>query len=184
MVVSLAFVNGFHYWPVIKRFPPCSTSTHLFAWLGFVPLLCGLDWRPWANSSIVIFCYCPSCARPCYILYDILLRHIFTLYFLWLWSIIEYGSTLFICGHDSFRFDMAPFCILSNHDSFISYTYVGSALYLYGDVLYMEYVLEISFSDIYLSFRYLHLSLLILDSLLSPYSAVSFIMYFGYHLPL
>ena len=79
---------------------------------------------------------------------------------------------------------MAPFFILSDHYSFISYTYVGSA-YLYGDVLYMDmYVLEISFSDIYLSFRYLHSSLSILDSLLSPYSAVSFIMYFGYHLPL
>ena len=52
---------------------------------------------------------------------------------------------MFICGHGSFRFDMAPFCILSDHDSFISYTYVGSA-YLYGDVLYMDvYVPEISF---------------------------------------
>jgi len=55
----------------------------------------------------------------------------------------------------------------------------------YGDVLHMDvYVPEISFSDIYLSFKYLHSSLLILDSLLSPYSAVSFIMYFGYRLPL
>ena len=31
------------------------------------------------------------------------------LVFLWLWSIVEHRSTLFICGHDSFRFDMAPF---------------------------------------------------------------------------
>ena len=49
------------------------------------------------------------------------------LVFLLLWSIVEHGSTLFICGHDSFRFVMAPFFILSDHDSFISYTYVGSA---------------------------------------------------------
>ena len=41
--------------------------------------------------------------------------------------IVENGSTLFICGHGPFRFDMAHFCILSDHDSFISYTYVGSA---------------------------------------------------------
>ena len=82
-------------------------------------------------------------------------------------------------------FDMAPFCILSDHYSFISYTYVGST-YIYGDVLYMDmYVPEISFSDIYLSFRYLHSSLSILYfSALSPYSAFSFIMYFGYRLPL
>ena len=78
---------------------------------------------------------------------------------------------MFICGHGSFRFDMASFCILSDHDSFISYTYVGSALYLCSDVLYMDvYVPENSFSDIYLSFRYLHSSLSILDSLLSSYS--------------
>ena len=81
MVVSLAFVNGFHYCPVIKRLPPCSTSAPLFAWLGFVPFLVGLDWRPWADNNIVIFCYCPSYARPCYTLYDILLRHRSTLYF-------------------------------------------------------------------------------------------------------
>ena len=81
MVVSLAFVNSSHYWVVIKRFPPCSTSAPLFAWLGFVPFLGGLDWRPWADSSIVIFCYCPSYTRPFYTLYDILLRHISTLYF-------------------------------------------------------------------------------------------------------
>ena len=34
---------------------------------------------------------------------------------------------MFICGHESFRFDMAPFYILSDHYSFINYTYVGSA---------------------------------------------------------
>lgn len=26
-------VNGLHYWPVIRWFLPCSTSTHLFTWL-------------------------------------------------------------------------------------------------------------------------------------------------------
>ena len=178
MVVSLAFVNGSHYWPVIKRFPPCSTSNPLFTWLGFVPFLGGLDWRPWVDGSIIIFCYFLSCARPCYTLYDILLRHRSTLYFLWLWSIVDYGSTLLICGHDSFRFDMAPFCILSDHDSFISYTYVGSAC------IFMAMSQRSVFSDIYLSFRYLCSSLSIMDSLLSPYSVVSFIMYFGYCLPL
>ena len=94
MVVSLAFVNGFHYWPVIKQLPPCSTSTPLFAWLGFIPFLGSLDWRPWADSSILIFCYCPSCARPCYTLYDILLRH---------------RSTLYFCGYDRLL-SMAPPC--------------------------------------------------------------------------
>ena len=48
-------------------------------------LLDGLDWRPWAYSSIIIVFYCPSCARPCYTLYDILLRH---------------RSTLYFCGYD------------------------------------------------------------------------------------
>ena len=79
---------------VIKQFPPCLTSAPLFAWLGFVPFLGGLDWRPWADSSIVIFCYCPSCARPCYTLYDILLRHISTFYF---------------CGYDQLS-SMDPLC--------------------------------------------------------------------------
>ena len=116
------------------------------------------------------FCYCPSCARPCYILYDILLRH---------------RSTLFICGHDSFRFDMVPFCILRDHDSFISYTYVGSACIFMAMFCIWTCMSQRSvFSDIYLSFRYLCSSLSVLDSLLSPYLVVSFIMYFGYHLPL
>ena len=34
MVVSLAFVNGSHYGPVIKRFPPCSTSTPFIRMVG------------------------------------------------------------------------------------------------------------------------------------------------------
>ena len=79
LMVSLAFVNGYHQWPVIKQFPLCSTSNILLTWFGFIPLG-SLDWRPWANSSIIIFCYCPSCARPCYTSYDILLRHRSTLY--------------------------------------------------------------------------------------------------------
>ena len=61
----------------------------------------GLDWRPWADSSIIIFfCYCPSCTRPCYILYDILLRH---------------RSTLYFCGYDRLL-SMDPPC------SFVSMT--------------------------------------------------------------
>ena len=70
MGVSLTFFNDFHQWQVTKRFPPGSTSTPLFTWLGFVPLG-GLDWRPWADGSIVIFCYFPSYARPCHTSYDI-----------------------------------------------------------------------------------------------------------------
>ena len=104
---------------------------------------------------------------------------------MWLWSIIEHGSTLFICGHDSFRFDMVPFCILSDDDSFISYTYVGSAYIFMAMICIWTCMSQRSvLSDIYLSFRYLCSSISILDSLLSPYSVVSFIMYFCYHLPL
>ena len=127
------------------------------------------------------FCYFPSCARPCYTLYDILLRHRSTLYFLWLWSIVEYGSTLFICGHDSFRFDMALFCILSDHDSLISYTYVGSTCIFMAIICIWTCMSQRSIlSNIYLSFRYHSSSLLILDSLISWYSAISFIMCFSY----
>ena len=45
----------------------------------------GLDWTPWAYSSIIIFCYFPSYIRPCHTLYDILLTH---------------KSTLYFCGYD------------------------------------------------------------------------------------
>ena len=75
------FVNGSHYWPVIKQFHPCSTSAPLFAWSWFVPFFGSLDWRIWAHSSIIIFFYFPSCVRPCHTLYDIFLRHRSTLYF-------------------------------------------------------------------------------------------------------
>ena len=130
------------------------------------------------------FFYNPSCARPCHTLYDILLRHRTTLYF---------------CGYDRLL-SMDPPC------SFVAvapldliwclFAYWATMIFssvihmldppvFYGNVLYMDvYVPEFSFSDIYLSYRYLHSSLLILDYLLSPYSAVSFIMYFSYHLPL
>ena len=160
MVVSLAFVNGFHHWPVIKRFPPCSTSTPLFSWLGFVPFGL-LDWRPWADSSIIILLF-PKLHKT--------LSH-------FIWNSLRHRSTLFFCGYDRLLsmdppcsfVAMTPldliwhhFCILSDHDSFI----------------------DQFFSDIYLSFRYLGSSLSILDSLLSPYSVVSFIMCFGYLLPL
>ena len=125
MVVSLVFVNGFYYWPVIKQFPPCSTSAPLFTWLGFVPFLGGLDWRPWADSSFSFFAIA-RVAQDLVTLYMTFCWDIDPPCILWLWSIFEYGSTLFICVHDSFRFDMAPFCILSDHDSFIIYTYIGS----------------------------------------------------------
>ena len=69
LVGSLTFVNGLHQWPMIKWYPPCLTSTTLFIWLGFIPLG-GLDWRPWANSSILIFFYCSSYTIPCHISYD------------------------------------------------------------------------------------------------------------------
>ena len=144
----------------------------------------GLDWRPWADSSIIIFFYCPSCARPCCTLYDILLRH---------------RSTLYFCGYDRFSsmdppcsfVAMTPldliwrlFCILSDHDSFISYTYVGSTyIFMVMFCIWTCMSQRSVFFDIYLSYRYLCSSLSILDSLLSSYSVVSFIMYFIYHLP-
>ena len=33
MVISLALVNGFHHWPVIKWFLPCSTWRHVITWI-------------------------------------------------------------------------------------------------------------------------------------------------------
>ena len=54
----------------------------------------GLDWRPWANSSIVIFCFYLSCAKLCHTSYDILMRH---------------RSTLYFCGYD-WLLSMDPPC--------------------------------------------------------------------------
>ena len=153
----------------------CMVRIHTFwvVWIEYV--------GPTVASS---FYYCPSCARPFHTLYDIFLSHRSPLYLLWLRSIVDYGSTLFICGHGSFRFDMVPFCILSNHDSFINYTYVGSTcIFMVMFCIWTCMSHRSVLSDIYLSFRYLCSSLLILDSLLSPYSIVSLIMY-SYHLPL
>ena len=184
MVVFLAFVNGSHYWPVIKWFPPCLTSDPLFAWLGFIPF-----WVTWIEYLGLIVA--SSYFSIYQVVGDLIKLHMkfaetyIHLVFLCLWLIVEHGSTLFIYGHESFIFDMLHFCILSNHDSFISYTYVGSTWslwrwFVYGLVCPRDQFL----SDIYLSFRYLCSSLLILDSLLYPYSVVSFIMYFSYHIPL
>ena len=140
MVVFLTFVNSPHQWSIIKRFPPCSTSAPLFASLGFVPLG-GLDWRCWDDSSIFIFLYC---ARPCHTSYGIY-WDIDPPYILvamidcWVWlHLVHLWPWIF-------RFDMVPFCILSDHYSFISYTYVGSTC-IFMAMLYMDvYVPEISF---------------------------------------
>ena len=140
------------------------------------------DLGPIVASS---FCYFASCARPCHTLYDILLRH---------------RSTLYSCGYD-WLLSMDPPC------SFVAMTpldliwclfsywvtmIVPSVIHMldppvslwwwfvYGLVCPRDQFLP----DIYLSFRYLCLSLLILDSLLYPYLVVSFIMYFRYHIPL
>ena len=144
-------------------------------------------WAVWIEDLGLIiaspFCYYPSCAGPCYTLYDILLRH---------------RSTLYFCGYDRLS-SMDPPC------SFVAMTplYLIWRLFAYWATIIVSSVIHMLdlpifiamfciwtcmcqrsvFSDIYLSFRYLHLSLLILDSLLSPYLAISFIMYFGYCLP-
>ena len=167
MVVSLVFVNGSHHWPVIKWFPSCSTSNPLFTWLGFIPMG-SLDWIPWADSSIIIFCYFLISSRPFHTPYDIC----------WdidppciLVAMIDYWAWihLFIFGHGSFRFDVAPFCIFSDHNSFISYTYVGSAYIFMVMICTWTCMSQRSaLANIYLSFRYLFSSLSILDSLLSP----------------
>ena len=83
------------------------------------------DLGPIVASSF--FFYFSSCTRPCRTSYDILLRH---------------RSTLYCCGYDQLLsmdppcsfVAMTPldliwrlFCILGDHDSFINYTYVGSA---------------------------------------------------------
>ena len=56
-----------------------------------------------------------------------MLRHRSTLYYCGYDRLLSMDLPFFICGHDSFRFYMVPFCILCDHDSFISYTYVVSA---------------------------------------------------------
>ena len=184
MVVSLAFVNGFHYWPVIKQFPQCLTSTPLFAWLGFIPFLGDSDWIPWVDSSIIIFAiaqdaqdlvtlymtFCWDIDPPCILVAMIDCWAWINLVHLWPWLLyIWYGA----------------FCILSDHDSFINYTYVGSAYIFMAMICIWTCMSQRSFlSDIYLSFKYLYSSLSILDSMLSPYSSFSFIMYIGYSLPL
>ena len=140
------------------------------------------DLGPTIASS---FCYCPSCTRPCYILYDILLRH---------------RSTLYSCGYDRLL-SMAPPC------SFVAMTPLDLiwCLFTYWATMIVSLVIHMLdppislwrwfvyglvcprdqfMSNIYFSFRYLCSSLLILDSLLSPYLVFSFIMHFGYHLPL
>ena len=131
------------------------------------------------------FCYCPSYTRPCYILYDIFLRH---------------RSTLYSCGYDWFLSMDSPcsFVVMTHLDliwhlfSYWATLIVSSVIHMLDLPIYLwrcfVYGLvcpkDQFLFDIYLSFKYLCLSLLILDSLLSPYSVVSFIMYFGYHLPL
>ena len=75
---------------------------------------------------------------------------------------------MFICGHESFTIHMAPFCILCGHDSYISYTHVGSTLYLLGDHLYMDmYVPKIKLFDIFNFFRVLLFEAMILVSSVS-----------------
>ena len=84
MVVSLAFVNVSHYWPIIKQFPPCLTLAPFIRMVRICTF-----WAVWIEDLGPIvassFCYFPSCTRPCYILYDILPRH---------------RSTLYFCGYD------------------------------------------------------------------------------------
>ena len=78
----------------------------------------------------------------------------------WALSIIEHGSTLFICGHDSFRFYMEPFFILCDHDSYISYTHVGySCIFMVIICTWTCMSQRSVLSNIYLSFRYLCLSI-------------------------
>ena len=48
MVISLALVNGFYQWPVIKWFLPCSTSTPVITWLDSYFGWWG--WRHWILS--------------------------------------------------------------------------------------------------------------------------------------
>ena len=166
MVVSFSFVNGFHHWPVLKWFPPCLISAPLFTWLGFVPLG-SLDWRPWTGSSIVVFFYCPSCTRPCHTSYDILLRH---------------RSTLYVCGYDRLL-SMDPPCsfmamtaldLICRIFSYWVTMIVSSVIHmldlpvsLWRWFVYGHVCTRDQFSNIYLSYRYLHSSLSILDSLLS-----------------
>ena len=103
-----------------------------------------LDWIPLVDSSITIFSIA-RVAQELVTFHMTFAETLIHLVFLWLWSTAEHGSTLFICGRDSFRFDMAPFCILCDHDSYISFA-CWICLDIYGDHFYMElYVPKISF---------------------------------------
>ena len=183
MVVSLAFINGFHYWPIIKWFPPCSTSTPLFRMvrirtffgqfglktLGLPVALSSFAIAQVAQDLVILYMtFCWDIDPPCIFV---------AMVDSWAWIHLVH-----LC-HDSFRFYMVPVCILRDHDSYISYTYVGSTCILMDIFCIWTCMSQRSvLSDIYLSFKYLCSSLLILDSLFSPFSVVLFILYFFYHL--
>ena len=119
---------------------------------------------PIATSS---FFYCPRCARPCHNLCDILLRH---------------RSTLYFCGYDRLlnmdppcsSVAMTPLDLIWCLFAYWVTMIVSSVIHMldipislwwcfvYGRVCPRDH-----FFDIYLSYRYLHSSLSILDSLLS-----------------
>ena len=109
MVVSLAFVNGSHYWPVIKRFPPCSTSTPLFTWLGFVPLDSWIEYLgpTIASSSFSIslveqdlvtlyMTFCWDIDSPCIFVAMINYRAWIHLVHLWPWILFAYWATMIV----------------------------------------------------------------------------------------
>ena len=128
------------------------------------------------------FCYCASCARPCYTLYEILLRH---------------RSTLYFCGCDRLLsmdppcsfVAMAPLDLIWRLFVYWATIIVSSVIHMLDPPIFMAMFCiwtcmcqrSVFLTFISLSGTFTR-AFFILDSLLSPYSAVSFIMYFGYHL--
>ena len=100
----------------------------------FNPFICMVSirnfWAVWIEdlgpTVASSFWYCPSCARPCYILYDILQRHRSTLYFCGYYWFSSMDPPFSFVAMTPLDLIWRIFCILNDHDSFISYTYVGS----------------------------------------------------------
>ena len=90
LVISLALVNGIHYWPIIKWFLPCSTSTSLITCIESYPFL-GSGWRPWDH---VLY---PGCNGDCPHYCNVTQIH-FVLVVVVL--LFHHGSTLYFRVHD------------------------------------------------------------------------------------
>ena len=130
LVVFLMAVNGFHHWPLLSRFPSCSTSNSFIHMGRNVPgsmtlktlgyqettltssLLPGCDWS-YVSLTLVYICIIdPQCTWS------------------WLWSLSCCRSTLYVWWlHLSwFIFSWIHLCISRGHD-LVNRIQHGSAMY-------------------------------------------------------